>query len=120
MPNESPSRKKATLMDLVLIVILLAAGAGLYLWQHSRSAGEKLMIWSDNELLASFSLSEDRIYTVTNDFGTNTVVIENGQAYVTDADCPDKICEQMGRISKPGETIVCLPHKLVVEVSGEQ
>lgn len=112
-------KKSATKFDLLLILLLLAAGGGFFLWQRERSAGDKVLIWSENELVTSFSLKKDTIYTVTTDLGTNTIVIENGQVRVTDADCPDKICEQMGLISKPGETIVCLPHKLVVEVSDE-
>jgi hypothetical protein len=35
-----------------------------------------------------------------------------------DADCPDKLCEKTGKISKNGETIVCLPHRVVVEIQG--
>ena len=37
---------------------------------------------------------------------------------MTDADCPDKLCVKTGRISKTGETIVCLPHRVVVEIIG--
>ncbi len=33
-----------------------------------------------------------------------------------EADCPDKVCVGMRRISKSGETIVCLPHKLVIAI----
>ena len=50
--------------------------------------------------------------------GSNTVVIENGTVYMKDADCPDKLCEKTGKISKNGETIVCLPHRVVVEIQG--
>ena len=46
-------------------------------------------------------------------------MIENGMAYVTDADCPDQVCIRMGKISKTGENIVCLPHKLVIQVEGD-
>lgn len=113
-------RKTFTLFDLLLIIFLLAAGLGFFFLQRSRSGGDKVLVWSDNELLVSFNLKENNRFVVSNDLGTNTVVIENGQAFVVDADCPDKICEQMEAISKPGETIVCLPHKLVVEVSDEK
>ena len=36
-----------------------------------------------------------------------------------EADCPDQICYSPEFVSKPGETIVCLPHRVVVEVKGE-
>ena len=50
--------------------------------------------------------------------GSNIVTIENGGVTMTDADCPDKLCVKTGRISKTGETIVCLPHRVVVEIIG--
>ena len=50
------------------------------------------------------------------DKGTNTLVIENGQAHFINSDCPDKTCQKIGKISKSGETIVCLPHKVIAEV----
>lgn len=113
-------RKTFTGFDLILILVLLGAGIGLFLFQRSRNTGNTVRIWSDNELLAEFPLSQDREFIVATELGTNTVVIEHGQVSVTDADCPDKLCEKMGAISKPGETVICLPHRLVVEVSDEK
>ena len=46
------------------------------------------------------------------------MVIADGTADVTQADCPDKICVDHAPISRDRETIICLPHKLVVEVKG--
>ena len=37
---------------------------------------------------------------------------------MTEADCPDGYCKRQGEISTEKETIVCLPHKLVVEIQG--
>ena len=36
-----------------------------------------------------------------------------------DADCPDKVCVKTGKIKKPGQTIVCLPHRTVIEITGD-
>ena len=114
----SPERRKAfTRMDLLLIVILLAAGGCLLFFRNRQESGTVIRIYSDNELLTELPLDRDDTFTVSTDLGTNKIIVENGRAYVTDADCPDRICEQMGLISKPGETIVCLPHKLIVEVN---
>ena len=46
----------------------------------------------------------------------NTLVIENGKADMISADCPDKLCVKQHAISSNGETIVCLPNKVVVEI----
>lgn len=116
-PVSGERRKTFTRMDLLLILILLAAGGCLLFFRQRQAAGTVIRVYSNNELLKELLLDHDDTLTVSTDLGTNTIIIENGQAFVTDADCPDKICEQMGRISTPGETIVCLPHKLIVEVS---
>ena len=50
---------------------------------------------------------------------TNTLEIRDGCADMTDADCPDKICVNQKAVSRPGETIVCLPNKVVVEVEAD-
>ena len=33
-----------------------------------------------------------------------------------DADCPDKYCIHQGKTARKNKSIVCLPHKLMVEV----
>ena len=52
--------------------------------------------------------------------GFNTVRIENGRVSVTAASCPDKICVRSRAIRYHGETVVCLPHGLVVTVYGDE
>jgi hypothetical protein len=49
----------------------------------------------------------------------NTLVIEGGRARIEAADCPDKLCVKQRAISKAGESIICLPHKLVIRISRE-
>ncbi|WP_313756305.1 NusG domain II-containing protein [Tissierella sp.] len=51
-------------------------------------------------------------------FGYNLVEIGEDKVRVIEADCPDKIDVLQGYISKPGEIIVCLPNKLVIEIKG--
>ena len=48
----------------------------------------------------------------------NTIEIDDDTIAVQDADCPDRICIQQGKAQKPGDIIVCLPHKLLIEVKG--
>lgn len=110
--------KTVTRMDLLLVLVLLAVCGGLLLLRGKHGSGSVVRIYQDNEPVAELPLDRDDRFTVTTELGTNAIVVENGQAFVTDADCPDKICEQMGPISKPGETIICLPHKLIAEVSN--
>ena len=50
----------------------------------------------------------------------NILVIEDGRAYLSDANCPDKLCVHQGKISRTGEVITCLPNKLTVTVFGAE
>ena len=51
---------------------------------------------------------------------TNVLTIRDGRADMTEADCPDKLCVHQKAISKNHEMIVCLPNKVVVEVTGSE
>ncbi|SDH98509.1 NusG domain II-containing protein [Proteiniclasticum ruminis] len=52
--------------------------------------------------------------------GVNIVEIVDEKVGMYEADCPDKVCYSPEYISRPGETIVCLPNRIVIEVKGEE
>jgi len=96
----------------ILAATLLATGAAVFF----KSEGRTVTITVNNELYGSYSLFENREIDIVTENGSNSVVIDNGKAYMASADCRDKICVNHSRISKIGDTIVCLPHKVVVEI----
>ena len=106
--------------DLILIaVILIAALAGFFIVRKAQSGeGARVVITVDGKTYGTYSPDEHRTIEIKDDLGYNKVVIADGTADVTQADCPDKICVDHAPISRDRETIICLPHKLVVEVKG--
>ena len=56
------------------------------------------------------------VFTVETPQGWNRIVLHDGTVAVEDANCPNRLCQKQGAISKPGEVIACLPHRLLVEV----
>lgn len=108
--------------ELYLAAAVLAAAVilGLVFWTgHSdkpENAGGILEITIDGELYGKFPLDEEQEIVVTSDYGSNTVIIDQGRAYVEEADCPDKICVGMKEIGRNGEMICCLPHRLFLTV----
>ena len=63
-------------------------------------------------------LDTDTELTITTSLGTNTVHIESGAASIVEADCPKHECMAQRPISRPGEQLICLPHKLWVEIAA--
>lgn len=102
--------------DAVLIVflIVLSVLSGV-LFFNSGSVGKTVVVSINNSVYAEYPLYENRTVELKNN-GYNKLIIKNGTAYVEKADCKDKICVKHKKISKRGETIICLPHKTVIEV----
>ena len=80
--------------------------------------GAWAVVTIDGEETARYSLGEDRTVRLGDGDGYNILQISGGAAAVTEADCGDHTCVRTGRISREGETIVCLPHRLVVRIEG--
>lgn len=75
----------------------------------------------DGRVLERYALSEDRTVSIScPDEGYNLLMISNGKAVVSDANCPDKICVRHRAISLNGESIICLPHKLVIQIESKE
>lgn len=113
-------------MDLILIAAVLLAAAGIYLFYSAGAEdGKVAVVTVDGEWKATLPLessTEESVQsstTIRTDWGYNIITVQNGQVFVKEADCRDHICVEHKKISKVGETIVCLPHKLVVEIKGE-
>lgn len=111
-------RKRKLRNDLILIAVLLTAViiGGLCLWLTG-GEGDTVTVTVDGEVYGVYPLSQPCEEVITTSRGTNTLVIRDGKAMVTEADCPDGICAGHHPIHRNGESIVCLPHKVVVTVS---
>lgn len=107
--------------DIVLIICVFCIAALIFCAVYFLSPqGYTVKIEVDSENVAAFSLNENRTYTVKKDGKvTNVVEIKDKKVSVTAADCPDKICVKHREISKSGESIICLPNRVVVSIEGE-
>ena len=107
---------------ILLLAILLPAVIIMTVMSLNKNAGGQVKVTVDGELYGIYDLDKKETIVIENEEGfKNIVEIENGYVYMKEADCRDLICVNQGNISKKSETIVCLPHKVVVEViSGEE
>lgn len=58
-------------------------------------------------------------YLIKTKYGTNLALIKDDQIAIIEADCADEVCMQPGFIGKTGQSLVCLPHKVMIEITGE-
>ena len=107
--------------DIKLIGILLAGFLVIFCFlQFGKRAGEAVVVSVDSVEVANFSLSEDITYEIEGyEGGHNTLVIKDGKAHLEDSSCPDHLCEHMGEIDKVGQSIICLPNRVVVEIRNK-
>jgi len=107
-------KDRVRVWDLLLILCLLALCVGLT-W-IPRSEGECVTVSVDGKVLATLPLTEDAVYPLPDG---SSVVIRNGTARLAGATCEDKLCEEMGEISHRGQTVLCLPNRISLVISGE-
>ena len=104
---------------LFLLLAAVAASAAFILLRDGKTDAPVVRISWDGVLLEEFDLNQvDEPYTYTFEHGskTNTVTLEQGRVCMSEANCPDQICVNQGWISDGTVPIVCLPHRLIVEI----
>lgn len=111
--------KKADFIIIGVVAVIVSVLA-LFLYFVNADSGSVVIVEKDGEVIETLSLEQDAERVYEFDGETNTLVIEDGKAKITDANCPDGICSQHKSINKSGESIICLPHKLVVTVSNDK
>lgn len=104
------------ILSLFLLVVIAALAFSLFGKQ-----GDVVIVTQNGEIIAEYPLYENLKTDIISEQGKiNTLVIENNTAYISYADCPDKICVSHRKISRDGELIVCLPHKLTVGIEASR
>ena len=103
--------------DIILIIILIAAGiAATVALSGAESSGDRVVVTVNGEEYASYDLHKDK--TIKLDTG-NTICIEDGRVFMKKSTCHGQDCVKMGKISHSPDSIICLPHKLVVQIKGK-
>lgn len=119
--NKTDGTKKAAPRclrnDVILIfaVLLVATVIGLLLALTGKE-GDTVTVTVNGAPYGSYSLYENRTVEIVTEAGTNCLVIKNGEAFVEAASCPDGICVAHRPIKSTRESIVCLPHGVVISI----
>lgn len=107
--------------DLIVIAVVLAVVGVLafFLYFVNGNDGKYVQVEHDGKIVETIELNKDFEKQYNFDGETNTLVIKDGKADVTEANCKDGYCEKQKPIHRSGESIICLPHKLVISVVDE-
>ena len=102
---------------LIFLVLFFALASFAGFCFANRDPGEEAVVYVGEKELARFSLREETTYRIELEDGSyNQLVVREGEADVTEASCPDKVCVHQTSISETGETIVCMPNQVIVTV----
>lgn len=105
--------------DIILLISLLLIGiAGILVVMLLGKTPQQVIVTVDGQVYGRYSPGENReIVIQTENGGENVLVIYEGTAYVISANCPNLDCVNHKPISLANESIVCLPHKVVITIS---
>ncbi len=101
---------------------LFVIGSGVFLLLGNIGVDRPVAyIYQDGELIKTIDL--DAVvtpyeFTVKSELGSNTVRVEHRSISIIEADCPDHLCIKQGSIEDSAVPIVCLPHRLVIQIEG--
>lgn len=105
--------------DIILGIGLIVIGFAMsFFLAFGQEDGAQVQVTVAGELYGIYDLNEGQTVSVRQGSKVNEIEIKDGQARMHAANCHNHDCIQEGAISRTGETIVCLPHKVVVEVIG--
>ncbi|MFI3163101.1 MAG: NusG domain II-containing protein [Bacillota bacterium] len=103
---------------IIIAVVVFAILILLYFTNFASVENPQYNIYVENELYQTGSLSEDAEIIITTENGTAIFHVENGAIHMHEATCPDGLCIEQGEISSTSSKIICLPLKIVCEITG--
>ena len=106
--------------DYILIASLIIISVSwIALLIFSKQQGDKVVVRINNDIVYTCPLNEDNEYLLEHGDDYNLLIVKDGEATIDDANCPGLDCVKSASISKDGESIICIPHSLIVTIESE-
>lgn len=106
--------------DYIIVALILLLSTGIFLVSKNsvvEAAEKEVVVSVDGKVEARYTLSEkEKLYTIDNKYGKNTFAITSDGVHMVESDCKDQICIHMGHITRAGESIICLPNRLIISL----
>ncbi len=121
--KDDDSFYKITKFDLALITLILTLSMISVFWISADQIGQPLrskyaVIYQENIKLKKIDLSKDGVIYIID--GKMQVEVFDGKIRVIDSDCPNHNCMKMGWIQNKGQTIVCVPNRVLIEIKSDE
>ena len=113
--NGQAGVNKRSVAVIVVVVVLLAIAVGVWAALQLCPAYYAVVHDGDGGVL-QLDLAQDKTVRVETSLGVNVVQVKDGAVSVVEADCPNHNCMDQGAVSHVGDQIICLPHKLWIDV----
>ena len=116
--KNDPAMKKK---DIIIIALALLAALALYLVSQVSLGAEASVVVvtvDGKEVLRKPLAMENRYEIAQEDGSLNVIRVEDGAVFMEEANCRDGLCIRQGKMKNGAKTIVCLPHKVLVEVKS--
>lgn len=111
---------KQTKFWVLLFSVLFVLGIGAFLLLRAVGrVGTVAEIRVDGALYDTIDLEAVTVpysFDIETEYGSNTVSVSHGEIAITAADCPDRLCVKQGTIESDAIPIVCVPHRLVIQI----
>ena len=111
------SFRKGDWIAAALVIVLICVSAVCF-WSVDGTESPIIQIYQNNTLVKECSLDKEETFVIEGAY-ENTIVIQGGKVAITKSDCPGEDCVHSGWISSMGRSIVCLPNRVEIRITGE-
>lgn len=120
-PEEGHELSKVTPFDIVLVALILLFSAGVLFHTKIGLKGQstkvaEASVYHEGNLLKDVKLEKDQEFSLLD--GKMLIEVKEGRIRVRESDCPRQVCVNTGWIQYPGESVVCVPYKVLIEVKS--
>ena len=108
--------------DIIVCILIFILGLILYLFSLNKSTGEVAIVYYDHDEVLRIDLKDksQRTYTVNGYNGDILIETIDGKVRVVDEISPKHLCSKQGFINSSSDSIICLPNKVVIEITSDE
>ena len=108
--------------DIILFFLLIALSIGLTAasFAISGQGGSRVLVTVEGKEFGTYDLNRDQTVDIKSGDHINRIIIEDGTVRMVEANCHNHVCIQQGKKSRVNETIICLPNRVMVRITGEE